>query len=110
MMGEIATDLGDRDKRTIGEWERTQANSLIRDNPKWCEDQGYLDPERPQFWLPSVPVWGTTNGRGYRWADHRVEMTSCHTILPPNSELCAQRNPGGTVVAPPSRRGAYSNG
>lgn len=103
-MAEIATDIGDRDKRTIGEWERTQAWNLIRDNPKWCEDQGYIDPERPRFWAPGIPTWGATNGRGFRWADHRVEMSSCHTILPPNAEICAQRNPGGTHIAPPSSR------
>jgi prepilin-type processing-associated H-X9-DG protein len=103
-MGEIATDLGDRDIRTMGEWETTQAINLIRDNPKWCADQGYIDPARPQFWAPGIPVWGVTNGRGYRWADHRTEMTGMHTILPPNAELCAQRNPGGRTVCPPSSR------
>ncbi len=88
-MGEIATDLGDRDIRTIGEHEPTQAWALIRDNPKWCADQNYIDPQRPRFWAPGIPVWGVTNGRGYRWADHRVEMSGFHTILPPNSEICA---------------------
>ena len=103
-MGEIATDLGDRDKRTLPDHESTQAWALIRDNPKWCEDQGYLDPERPRFWEPNLRMMNHTNGRGFRWADHRVEMTSMHTILPPNSEICAQRNPGGTFLAPPSSR------
>ncbi len=103
-MGEIATDLGDRDIRTIADHEPTQAINLIRDNPKWCADQGYIDPKRPQFWSQSIPVWGVTNGRGYRWASHRMEMSGMHTILPPNAELCAQRNPGGRTVCPPSSR------
>lgn len=103
-MGEIATDLGDRDSRTIGEWERTQAINLIRQSPSWCLDQGYKDPERPRYWAQSTPVWGATNGRGFRWADHRMEHTGMHTILPPNAELCAQRNPGGRTVCPPSSR------
>ncbi|KAA5539314.1 DUF1559 domain-containing protein [Roseiconus nitratireducens] len=103
-MAEIATDLGDRDIRTIADHEPTQAWAQIRDNPKWCEDQGYIDPARPRFWMPGLATWSAVNGRGFRWADHRVEMTGIHTILPPNSEMCAQRNPGGTVVAPPSSR------
>lgn len=103
-MGEIATDLGDRDIRTIADHERTQANTLIRDNPSWCVDQNYIDPARPRFWVPGLATMNVTNGRGYRWADHRVEMTGMHTILPPNAAICAQRNPGGTFMAPPSSR------
>ena len=103
-MAEIATDLGDRDARTLADHERTQAWQMLRDNPSWCVDQGYLDPERPKFWLASIPVMNATNGRGFRWADHRIEMTGIHTILPPNSAICAQRNPGGTFLAPPSSR------
>ncbi len=103
-MGEIATDLGDNDIRTIGEHEPTQALDLIRDNPKWCADQGYIDPARPTFWLATIPKWTAVNGRGYRWADHRGEHTGMHTILPPNAEICAQRNPGGRSICPPSSR------
>ncbi len=103
-MGEIATDLGDSDIRTIADHEPTQAINMIRDNPKWCEDQGYINPERPNFWLASIPKWSVVNGRGYRWASHRMEMSGMHTILPPNSELCAQRNPGGRTICPPSSR------
>ena len=103
-MGEFATDLGDNDTRTIGEWEPTQAHNLIRDNASWVHDQNYTDPERPRFWLPSVRVWGATNGRGARWASHRMGMSGMHTISPPNSLISAQRNPGGTSIMPPSSR------
>lgn len=105
-MGEIATDLGDRDKRTIGEWEQSNAQNWVnvRQNPKFCEDEGYIDPERPMFWIQGLRVWNPPHGRGYRWADHRVEMTGMHTILPPNSEICPQRNAGGTHICPPSSR------
>ena len=103
-MGEFATDLGDRDSRTIGDHEPTQAHNLIRDNASWVRDQNYIDPERPRFWLQSVPVWGATNGRGYRWASHRMGMSGMHTISPPNSLISAQRNPGGTSIMPPSSR------
>ena len=104
MMGEIATDLGDRDIRTIADLERSQWVVQIRNNPKYCFDQGLIDPEKPRFWAPSTPVWGAVNGRGYRWASHRMGMTGMHTILPPNAELCAQRFPGGRTVCPPSSR------
>ena len=104
MMGEIATDLGDRDVRTIGDHENTQWLNQILDNPKYCSDQGLIDPARPRFWLATTPVWSVVNGRGYRWASHRVEHSAMFTILPPNSELCAQRNPGGRTVCPPSSR------
>jgi prepilin-type processing-associated H-X9-DG protein len=104
MMGEIATDLGDRDIRTIADHEATQWLNQIRDNPSYCLDQGLIDPDRPRNWAPGVPVWTPVNGRGYRWASHRMEMSGMHTILPPNAELCAQRNPGGRTVCPPSSR------
>lgn len=102
-MGEIPTDLGDRDKRTIAV-QHGQAWNPIRDNPSWCRDQGFADEERPQFWDGTLNFWGDNNGRGYRWADHRVEMTGIHTILAPNAGICAQRFPGGASLAPPGSR------
>ncbi len=103
MMGEIATDLGDRDNRTI----ITQNPNVLantRDNPKWCADQGQIDVDRPRFWRPGISVAGANNGRGYRWADMRPNDTGCHTILPPNSEVCGINNVGNTMVATMSSR------
>jgi len=83
--GEIATDLGDRDKRTI-------ARALIgftaaRDNPLRCRNE--IDQLRPQFWAPSVTQLAAANqGRGYRWASGTATYSSFSAILPPNSELC----------------------
>jgi prepilin-type N-terminal cleavage/methylation domain-containing protein/prepilin-type processing-associated H-X9-DG protein len=103
-MGEIATDLGDRDIRTLPVQKPNQ-RAAIRDNPKWCDEvDNQIDPARPQFWLPGLPLWSILNGRGYRWADHFGEMTGMHTILPPNGEMCADRNQGGEVICPPSSR------
>lgn len=103
-MGEIATDLGDRDKRTIGTRNPNQIAN-IRLNPKWCEDQGQIDPERPSFWAPTAPVETNPNqGRGYRWADARVNDSGCHTTLPPNSEICWVNNVGNTLVGSMSSR------
>jgi len=104
-MGEIATDLGDRDNRTSSTRNGSQnPPRSVRDNPKWCADQGQIDPERPQFWLPSVPIDGVTNRRGYRWADFRPCFSGMHTILPPNSEICSGNNAGQTGVWSSSSR------
>ena len=102
MMGEIATDLGDKDVRTIGDNETSQWLNNIRDNPSYCLDQGLISSERPGYWEGNV--WGPVNGRGFRWASHRMEHSGMFTILPPNAEMCAQRFPGGRTVCPPSSR------
>ncbi|KAA5540179.1 DUF1559 domain-containing protein [Roseiconus nitratireducens] len=104
-MGEFATDLGDRDTRTIQTNNGSQnPPASIRDNPKWCFNQGQIDPERPRFWAQGVTLPGATNGRGYRWADFWCVFSTCHTILPPNSEICGGNNPGQTGIHPPSSR------
>jgi prepilin-type N-terminal cleavage/methylation domain-containing protein/prepilin-type processing-associated H-X9-DG protein len=103
-MGEIATDLGDRDKRTRPVQRTSNQRALVRNNPSWCADNGDVDPARPNFLTPGLGTWAVINGRGYRWCDHFTEMTGMHTILSPNSEMCADRNQGGEVVSPPSSR------
>jgi prepilin-type N-terminal cleavage/methylation domain-containing protein len=104
MMGEIATDLGDRDNRTVITRNPNMV-TLTRDNPKWCEDQGQIDPTRPKYWDPSAPVdTNANNGRGYKWADARPFDSGCHTILPPNAEICGINNIGNTLTATMSSR------
>ncbi|TWU58219.1 DUF1559 domain-containing protein [Rubripirellula reticaptiva] len=110
--GEIATDLGDGDKRTqpyygIG-W------GTIHANPSACADDTtpLIDPLRPQFWN-NPPVTATSNPggrsngwrRGFRWSDSVPTYTSITTMLPPNREVCI--GGGGdfdTGVLPPSSR------
>ena len=102
-MGEIATDLGDRDIRTI----HTNNPNVVtnsRDNPRWCEDQMQKDPERPLFWAPGIAIRPVNEGRGYLWADFRPMYTGCHTILPPNQEVCGVNNAGNTVTGTMSSR------
>ncbi len=104
-MAEIATDLGDRDTRTIQTNNASQnPPNAVRDNPKWCEDQNQKDPQRPQFWLAGVPTEGVNNGRGFLWADFRPNYSGIHTILPPNAEVCGGNNAGQTGMFPPSSR------
>lgn len=108
-MGEIATDLGDRDIRTIQTQNANLAGGVgqnpTRDNPKHCaETLNQIDPNRPQFWAAGVTIASNVNGRGYRWADFRVNFSGFHTILPPNSEICGINNTGNTMTASASSR------
>ena len=86
-MGEIATDLGDLDARTIGKDHPNgqPAQTTIRDNPNECNEAGMLDPDRPLFWLTGGIDGAPTKGRGYRWADAQAMQSQMFTILPPNS-------------------------
>lgn len=102
--GEFATDLGDRNIRTIQTANANLAGGVgmnpTRDNPKHCaEVLNQIDPARPRFWAPGVGLTGVAGGRGYRWADFRVNYSGFHTILAPNSELCGINNPGNTMTA-----------
>lgn len=106
--GEIATDLGDRDKRTNARGSIGFNNA--RDNPNFCKTD--IDPLRPQFWAPSVTRLAAANqGRGFRWASGTATYSSFSPILPPNSEVCvtfydtgqgmlsaSSRHPGGVHI------------
>jgi len=87
MMGEIATDLGDRDVRTMPHSFAPGTFSGLRDNPTVCSDD--VDPERARFWRPGLTnVLAANQGRGFRWASGLQPYTAMNTILPPNSETC----------------------
>jgi prepilin-type N-terminal cleavage/methylation domain-containing protein/prepilin-type processing-associated H-X9-DG protein len=91
-MGEIATDLGDRDSRTIATnrgWNWTR-----RFNAGECAP--FIDPERPTFWIGTQGVVGATDGRGFRWAEHKPNFSGCFTIGPPNSYICTEQNAGNS--------------
>ncbi|MFG0287309.1 MAG: DUF1559 domain-containing protein [Rhodopirellula sp. JB044] len=88
MLGEIATDLGDKDIRTTPSLQNGWAGGVL-DNVQICRDQ--IDRTRPMFWDVASTVQLTANpaqGRGYRWADATALMTGFNTVLPPNRELC----------------------
>jgi len=91
-MGEIATDLGDRDIRTIGSTQNANVNPFI-DNPLQCRTTTPgIDPLRPRFWDPNTGVYGAAFGRGFRWADAMPDFGQFFTILPPNTEMCTMGN------------------
>jgi prepilin-type N-terminal cleavage/methylation domain-containing protein/prepilin-type processing-associated H-X9-DG protein len=106
-MGEIATDLGDRDVRTMITNGADSANNsepnLVR-NPSLCLDLNIIDPERPTFWAAGTSTPNAVNGRGFRWADYASVYGQCNTILPPNKELCSNGNWHRSGVMPMSSR------
>ena len=93
MMGEIATDLGDQCIRTTA---AIGTATVLRDNPLLPREMGWIDPERPEFWLAGTTTLGgrmnNGQGRGYRWADGVPIYTSMNTILPPNREITISAN------------------
>lgn len=88
MVGEIITDLGDRDNRGIASINNGTMN--VADSPGYCAQQpDQIDPSRPTFWRPEFPITSNPyNGRGFRWASFLPTQTQFNTILPPNRELC----------------------
>ncbi|OYP36370.1 DUF1559 domain-containing protein [Rhodopirellula sp. MGV] len=110
MMGEIATDLGDRDVRTLPHTFAPGTFTGLRNNPYVCHSD--VDPERPKFWMSNLTdVAAGNQGRGFRWASGCQPYTAMNTILPPNSETCmslgdtspgalsaSSRHQGGTHV------------
>ncbi|TWT97412.1 DUF1559 domain-containing protein [Neorhodopirellula pilleata] len=84
-MGEIATDLGDKDVRTIGSVQITGTPFYAK--PTHCRDlAGGIDPARPKFWL--VATLPADDGRGFRWACAMPNNGQFQTVRPPNSEIC----------------------
>ncbi|WDQ18809.1 DUF1559 domain-containing protein [Rhodopirellula sp. P2] len=94
-LGEIATSLGDQDKRT-----RPARNAGgdtmtgLPGNPAVC--QQWLSPERPMFWstgddggtAPTLEAGTSMHFRGSSWATFYPAHTGFQTILPPNRETC----------------------
>ena len=109
MLGEITTDLGDQDVRTTPLENANIANGI----PNICENS--KDPERPQFWDPSL-ITGINNAsefenrRGYRWPSSSPMFTAFVTMLPPNRELCVQGNTpaDGSTIRGYTRPGTYT--
>lgn len=101
-MGEIATDLGDRDIRTIGSTQNANVNPFIN-NPLQCrETTPGIDPLRPRFWIAGT--LSNPNGRGFRWAEAFPDFGMCLTILPPNTEMCGMGGSDRDNIASMSSR------
>ncbi|OYP28401.1 DUF1559 domain-containing protein [Rhodopirellula sp. MGV] len=102
-MGEITTDLGDNDVRTLP--LDASGGAMPIDNPNACTDLGFKDPSRPNFWGPTAPALSTpTNARGFRWASAWNPFSAFNTILPPNREFCTSTNWANSEILPASSR------
>jgi prepilin-type N-terminal cleavage/methylation domain-containing protein/prepilin-type processing-associated H-X9-DG protein len=109
-MGEIASDLGDLDKRTTASIEN--GGWQAENNPMLCVDRNQINPAAPQFWCNGDPGCttimhvgaGDKNCRGMNWAWAAVPFTTCNTIRPPNSEVCMNGWQDNVGVVPPSSR------
>lgn len=102
-MAELITDVGDRDTRGIQSLNGNPPNE-VRANPRFCVEDGQIDPARPQFWVAGLGVQGANGGRGFKWADFRPNFSGVHTIAPPNAAICGGNNAGQTGMFPPSSR------
>ncbi len=105
VMGEIISDLGDRDKRSQA--VDGPANLFAAGGVVACV--GLVDSARPKFWgTAAIPRGGAENARGMKWAYARIFYNGMNTILPPNREVCMQGTTGNLVhfegVCPPSSR------
>ncbi len=107
--GEIATDLGDNDKRTRG--NQSPGNVIGQANSNLSCD-GLVDTARPLFWA-TMPggTFETAGGhpaaearRGFCWAMSRGIWGTMNTIKPPNAYVCANTNVFNDGIYPPSSR------
>jgi prepilin-type N-terminal cleavage/methylation domain-containing protein/prepilin-type processing-associated H-X9-DG protein len=107
--GEVATDLGDNDKRTRGNQQAGGSVSLANGNTR-CD--GKVDATRPLFWATFPSAGFETAGgipraesrRGYEWSMSRGIWGVMNTIKPPNSYLCSDSNNFNDGIYPPSSR------
>lgn len=105
--GEIVTDLGDRDKRTLwGASGGTSDDGSDLVGPNDALSCSGTDPTRPQFWGTQATVneGESDRRRGYKWAFGRIAYTGMNTILPPNREVCLAGDHSSAGVCPPGSR------
>ena len=109
-MGEIKTDLGDRDIRSAISW-RARGSQDVNNNPSFCQDAGEIDPTRPSHWCapgssnctpPQRLASSSRDCRGGSWANFRASVTQVYTVLPPNKEVCIGQWVDGPGTCPPS--------
>ncbi|NND97703.1 MAG: DUF1559 domain-containing protein [Pirellulaceae bacterium] len=98
--GEIATDLGDNDIRTMG--AINLGHTTVLTEPDVAVHDGLVSPQRPRYWSNgadggTAPTLAATNeGRGFSWADAGTVYSCVNNILPPNREVAL----GGGVASP----------
>lgn len=101
--GELLSDLGDRDARTLINVSNGWFPTGVRGSANACDDD--LDPQRPQFWIPGISTENNgTRSRGARWASSDVPFTCINTMRGPNTPLCFGGGFDSTGQASPSSR------
>lgn len=109
-MGEIRTDLGDRDIRSAISWQG-RGSQDVNNNPSHCVNRQEISPERPLIWCnagetgctpPERLVSDNISSRGANWANFRAIVTQMFTVLPPNREVCVGQWIDGPGTCPPS--------
>lgn len=110
-IGEIMTGLTDQDNRTTGTSAPSKASGgkssaqSVADNPRQCEELGFVDASRPNFWdMTLVTTYAPVSQRGFRWAAFHTLQTQFNTMRAPNSALCLVGSSDTYGVAPPSSR------
>jgi prepilin-type N-terminal cleavage/methylation domain-containing protein len=110
-MGEIITDLGDRDIRAASSWNGGGGGHDVNDNPSFCKDAGEINPDKPTRWCeagdagctpPENITQDNHESRGANWANFRSQCTEVYTILPPNREVCVGQWIDAPGTMPPS--------
>ncbi|EMI53474.1 DUF1559 domain-containing protein [Rhodopirellula sallentina] len=104
-MGEIATDLGDRNVRTLGRRAGSGNSGWfgMRDNPSNYRTAD-TDPARPQFWATGATGVFTEGheGRGFKWANGQGVYGQFNTIFPPNTPVLVGTVARSAGLLPPS--------
>ncbi|TWU62785.1 MULTISPECIES: DUF1559 domain-containing protein [Crateriforma] len=109
-IAEFATDAGIRE---VNAGAAIRVSGLAsRTIPQTCRDE-VVDPQRPQFYLPSVQRSGVNQGtaRGLQWNDGLPHFSGFNTVMAPNGPSClgngtgtfgiytaGSRHPGGCHV------------
>jgi prepilin-type N-terminal cleavage/methylation domain-containing protein len=118
-MGEIITDLGERDIRAAASWDGGGGGHDVNDNPKYCADvDNEINPQEPRKWCDGDPGCNTPQrisqdnheSRGANWSNFRSQCTEMYAILPPNSEVCVGQwidAPGTMPAASHHQGGAH---
>ncbi|WP_436716543.1 DUF1559 domain-containing protein [Roseiconus lacunae] len=90
--GEILSDGGQRHINTSNAELSLQYGGGDAAAPADASNSAQIDPENPQRWLPGTELGGTTEKRGMRWADYRLNYTAFQTIIPPNGVTVTRSN------------------
>lgn len=115
--GEVCTSGGKREIKAdivrniqaVNSWRAGSNDTIVI--PARCKSGPHIDPERPQFYDPSVTVSGSlSQSKHCRWADSRAYYSAFMTILPPNNPNCQDRGGDGNYSGVITTAGSRHSG